>query len=105
MKIIEKIIAALNWISDRDSLWWPLLKLRPKKNERYTRKSVFILSSIITIVSHATVILIRIYMGKDIPALSAILVTVGMFVCVVLYQVVFAYCWNYRVSKLVQHDT
>ena len=102
MKIIAKIIASLNWISDRDSLWWPLLKLRPKKNERYTWMLVFILSSIITIVAHASVIMIRTYMGKDIPALFAILVTVVMFVCVAIYQVVFAYCWNNRASKLVQ---
>ena len=100
MSAIDRLEGMINRGTDRDWLWWPFLRYRPKRTEPFSLRLVVGLSLIITIVAHGVVILLRVAMHRSVPLHFAVVVTAILFVLACALQSLVAYCWNRRMARL-----
>lgn len=101
---MNKLESLVNKSSDTDWLWWPLLSLRPSKNEIFSFKLTVILSLVATFVEHGIVIFIRLANGQEIPFLFATFLTIFLFVLIEFWYLFVRSCWNKRVFEIDENN-
>jgi len=98
---MEKLIELANSITDNDKTWFPILFLRPKKDEKMTNTLVGILSLFYGITGSISLYLILLYLdilSGFLPlVILSILFVIGVFI---IYRGIFAFSWNSRAERL-----
>lgn len=100
--MLSRIESVFNYVSDRDWAWWPLLRLRPSKTERFSFRLVFALAFSAVAVASTIVLLLRVASHRT-PSLEAVVVVSGVAVigCCAWFGGL-AYFWNRRARRLSQ---
>ena len=98
---MEKLINFANGLTDMDKTWFPILFLRPEKDEKMTNSLVGILALFYGMTGSISLYLILKYAGilsgiLPLVILSIVLV-VGAFIS---YRAIFAFSWNSRAETL-----
>jgi hypothetical protein len=95
---MNKIIDFMNWLTDIDGGWWPLLKCRPNKNEYIDSK---VLAKITPFFGTLTGIII-VFLSKSYndPSHVAISIALGWLSFFILYRITFSVAWNIRADML-----
>ena len=90
-----------NGLTDEDKTWFPILFLRPEKDEKMTNSLVEILSLFYGVTGGVSLYLVLKALGilSGIPALL-ILSIIGVVGVFAIYRLVFARSWNSRAEKL-----
>ena len=98
---MEKFINYANALTDMDKTWFPILFLRPEKDEKMTNSLVGILALYYGLTGSISLYLLLKYAGilsgvLPLVIMSFVLV-VGAFVG---YRAIFAFSWNSRAETL-----
>lgn len=95
---MNKIINSMNWLTDLDWGWWPLLKYRPQKAERI---DIIVVAKITpffgTLVALLVILLTGAHKNISDVTFSFVLSWVIFFV---FYRATFAVTWNIRAKIL-----
>jgi len=98
---VGRLIDFANGLTDEDKTWFPILFLRPEKDEKMTNTLVGILSLFYGVTGGVSLYLVLKVLGilSGVPALLvlSILGVVGVFI---IYRLVFAHSWNSRAERL-----
>jgi hypothetical protein len=98
---METMINLANSLNDMDKTWFPILFLRPKKDEKMTNTLVGILALYYGLSGSVSIYLLLIYLGKLSGILSLVILSfvfvVGAFIT---YRAIFAFSWNTRAERL-----
>ena len=103
MTIIDRAELIVNWLTDRNWLWWPLLFLRPRQSDHFSFRLAFGLSLLVTVIAHAFVIALRLTMQKPVPVVLAILLTIVILAMAFAWYCAVAFFWNRRALRLQNH--
>ena len=95
---MNPIIDALNWLSDQDWGWWPLLKYRPPKDEVISNALVLKLTPVFGTLSGLVVAAIAQHL-KSIPYLL-LDILIGWVAYIVIYRASFVPAWNSRALSM-----
>lgn len=90
---LSKLTDTLNWLSDMDWGWWPVVALRPKRSEDIDSAVVLKLTPIFGSFTAMVPILTRLMS----PAMALVLGWITFFV---VYRLTFAIAWNARARVL-----
>ena len=95
---MNKIISVMNWLTDMDWSWWPLLRCRPAKNEYIDNLVVLKITPFFGTIAG----LIPISMMNNFDDLKVVIFFllfgwVGFFI---LYRLTFSIAWNIRANSL-----
>lgn len=98
---MERLINFANGLTDDDKTWFPILFLRPEKDEKMTNTFVGILSLFYGVTGGVSLYLVLKALGllSGIAAL-VVLSIVGVVGVFIIYRLVFAYSWNSRAEGL-----
>jgi glucose uptake protein GlcU len=98
---MDRLIEFANNFSDTDRNWWPILRLRPGKDEKMTNSLVGMLALFYGLTGSVSLYLLLKALGR-IEGFSALLILSIVFVVggFILYRVSFAYSWNRRADTL-----
>jgi hypothetical protein len=98
---MQKLENFMNWLSDKDRAWWPLVSMRPPKN---TNIDDFLLLKITCFFGPATAVLMFIPSIGMLEAVTLKLIVIVMALACsgffVGYKLTFAYFWNRRARRL-----
>jgi hypothetical protein len=99
--MFEELERMLNYVSDMDREWGPLLFLRPERGERMTSRRVAALAGLYGVLAgcavNVVVRLTREHADSLNPLLFPLATTLVFFA---LYRFTFAACWNRRAERL-----
>ena len=97
----EKIVEFVNHQTDIDRYWFPILFLRPKRNEKMTNKLVAILAVFYGGTGGISLFILLRIMGL-MSGFQALLVLTVAFVVgfFIVFRLIVAVCWNYRADLL-----
>jgi hypothetical protein len=91
----------LNWFSDQDWAWWPLLRLRPARDQDIDHRVLLQLSSVFGPLAGIGAVLICSRICGVLPILTSVLVVlVTTVLFYLIYKYSFARCWNRRAARL-----
>jgi hypothetical protein len=91
---MNRIINILNWLSDQDWGWWPLLKFRPNKNQFITTKMVLQMTPVFGTLSGLAIAVVAQHLFSI--QYLAIDVVVGWVLYFAIYRATFVPAWNAR---------
>jgi hypothetical protein len=97
----RRIEDLMNWLSDRDWGWWPLLSLRPPRTKVIDGLLLWKITA--GFGTAAGVILVALHLWRTGGVTLQVLATYLMFgwgAFFFLYKCTFAYCWNRRAKRL-----
>jgi len=96
--MIRKIVDFMNWLTDMDWGWWPVIRLRPSKENYIDSKLVLM----ITPIFGSTAGLIVAFFGFNILTPEIVILSVvGTWpVFFIAYRFTFALAWNERADVL-----
>ena len=98
---MEKLIDIANGLTDMDKIWFPILFLRPKKDEKMTNSLVGILSVFYGMTGSISLYLILKYLGILSGILPLVILSIAFVVGVfIFYRAIFAFSWNSRAERL-----
>ena len=95
---MNKLVDVLNWLSDQDWEWWPLVGLRPPKDEDISNLLVLRLTPFFGTLSGLAIAGVAGHLRSP-PHLLLDLV-IGWVAFFVLYRASFAPAWNARARSL-----
>jgi hypothetical protein len=99
--LMEKLIDIANGLTDMDKTWFPILFLRPKKDEKITNTLVGILSVFYGITGSISLYLILKFFGILSGILPLVILSIAFVVGVfIIYRAIFAFSWNSRAERL-----
>jgi hypothetical protein len=95
---MNPIIDALNWLSDQDWSWWPLLRYRPPKNRMISNTLVFKLTPFFGSLSGLAIAAI----AQHFHSLTYLFldIVVGWIAYFVIFRAIFVSAWNYRARSI-----
>ena len=98
---MDRLIDIANNFSDTDRNWWPILRLRPEKDEKMTNSLVGLLALFYGLTGSISFYLLLKAIGR-IEGFSTLLILSIIFVAggFILYRVSFAHSWNHRADNL-----
>lgn len=99
---MNPIINLLNWLTDMDWGWWPLLKYRPPKSQLIDNRVVAKITPFFGTVTGFIILLIINEFNSVIFVFSV--VGVSWFVFFIFYRITFAVAWNIRASHTDQNS-
>lgn len=99
-----RIESAMNWLTDIDWMWWPLLSLRPKRTARFSPRLTLLLSVLVVVIGHGVVIILRVAGGKPVPLTVAAVVTTVLLILALAWFSLVALCWNNRAAHLANNE-
>jgi hypothetical protein len=109
---INRFEAVVNWLTDQDWVWWPLVRFRPEPTELFSTRLALGLSLAVAVVPAAAVfvsvlgisVATRVSGGIQTDPTSLILGAIGFALAVFVawgsLVLLAAYCWNRRVARL-----
>jgi hypothetical protein len=98
--VVGRIESVINWLTDIDWMWWPLLSLRPKRTDRFSPRLTLFLSVLVVVIGHGVVIILRVSAGKPVPLAVAAVVTSVLLLLALGWFSLVALCWNNRAARL-----
>jgi len=100
--VMEQIEHFMNWMTDMDWGWWPVVRLRPQKERDIDNKVLLQISPIYG--TPAGLLLFFLFSGHPRTIFTLIIlplaVLVGWGLFFITYKSTFAYFWNRRASRL-----
>lgn len=95
---MRRIAVALNWLSDQDWSWWPLVKYRPAKERVISNILVLKMTPLFGTLSGLAIAVI----ARHLPSLAYVLVdiAVGWIAYFVIFRASFVPAWNSRARSL-----
>lgn len=98
---METMINLANSLNDMDKTWFPILFLRPKKDEKMTNTLVGILALYYGLSGSVSIYLLLIYLGKLSGILPLVILSIVFVVgAFITYRAIFAFSWNTRAERL-----
>ncbi len=98
---MEKLIDFANGLTDMDKTWFPILFLRPEKDEKMTNTMVAMVSVFYGMTGSISLYLILKYLGKLSGILPLVILSIALVVGVfIIYRLIFASSWNSRAERL-----
>jgi hypothetical protein len=98
---MEKLIDFANGLTDMDKTWFPILFLRPKKDQKMTNTLVGILSLFYGLTGSISLYLILKYSGTLSGILPLLVLSIAFVAGVfIIYRLIFAFSWNSRAERL-----
>ena len=98
---MDRLIDFANGLSDTDRYWWPMLRLRPDKDEKMTNSLVGLLALIYGLTGSVSLYLLLILVGRIDGFLSMLILSIAFVVGgFILYRITFGYAWNHRANNL-----
>jgi hypothetical protein len=98
---MEKLIDFVNGLIDMDKTWFPILFLRPEKDEKMTNTMVGILSVFYGMTGSISLYLILKYLGILSGILPLVILSIALVLGVfIIYYLIFAFSWNSRAERL-----
>lgn len=99
---MKRIIDALNWLSDQDWGWWPLLIFRPQKSEIISNLQVLKMTPVFGSLSGLLIAAI----AQDLLSMPNLLIdiAIGWVAYFVIYRTTFVPAWNSRARSLRAKD-
>ena len=96
------IVNFLNWLTDMDWGWWPLLKHRPEKHEYIDSKVLFKITPMFGTVTG----LLFMFITNTVNDLmyASICMLAGWVLFFVGYRVTFSVAWNIRADSLKNNN-
>lgn len=92
------IVDGLNWLSDQDWGWWPMLKYRPRKDELISNRLVLKLTPMFGTLSGLTIAFVA---GHILSVRYLVVdIAVGWIAYFALYRAIFVPAWNSRASSI-----
>ena len=101
---MRRIESMINWLTDIDWMWWPLLSLRPKRTDRFSPRLKVLLSIMVVVIGHGVVIIFRVSGGKSVPLGVAAVITVVLLILAFAWFSLVARCWNNRAARLAGNE-
>ena len=95
---MNKLWSFMNWLSDMDWGWWPLLKYRPAKDRNIDSRVLFKVTPVFGSIAG-----VLIAAGSSLllnPLAVAGCIAVGWMLFFALYRITFAVAWNRRAKEL-----
>ena len=99
---MNPVINFLNWLTDMDWGWWPLLKYRPQKNERIDSTVILKVTPLFGTVVGCLILLILNELNSATFVLGIYAISWLLFF--IIYRITFAVAWNIRVKYLNQNN-
>lgn len=99
---MRKLEDTMNWLTDMDWGWWPIVSLRPPKDRDIDNK-VLLRISLVAGTGMGLLVFLTMAAGRTLPVTPQYFIAfivLGIAVFFVLYKVTFAYCWNRRAARL-----
>jgi hypothetical protein len=99
MRLIEDF---MNWLTDMDWGWWPVVSLRPPKDEDIDNRVLFKISPIFGSMAGLLFLFIRIVDGSERFTFTSVIAYLlfGCALFFILYKFTFAYFWNRRARRM-----
>jgi len=96
----DRIEQYLNWLSDKDWGWWPVLNLRPQKNEHINNLTQLKITSIFGTVSGLVIIALLLINKSEVQLIDIpVIWLIGLVLYFFIYKYTFAACWNRRANR------
>jgi hypothetical protein len=99
---VKRIEDFMNWLTDMDSGWWPVVSFRPPKDRDIDNRVLFKISPVFG--SAVGLLAFFYFVFRRSIAISVtnvvIYILLGYVVFFVLYKFTFAYFWNRRARRL-----
>jgi hypothetical protein len=91
----------MNALTDKDSGWWPFLRLRPRKDQMMTTLMVAKFSCYFgPFYGGVLYVLLALKDGRILFSGAAFSIALFTLLFFVLYRITFAYFWNKRAKRL-----
>jgi hypothetical protein len=98
---MERLIDFANGLTDMDKTWFPILFLRPEKDEKMTNSLVGILAIFYGMTGSISLYLILKYLGVLSGILPLVILSIALVAGVfIIYRLIFAFSWNSRTERL-----
>jgi hypothetical protein len=107
--MVDKLENFMNWLTDMDWGWWPILFLRPPKDQEMDNLVLLKMTPFFGSVVGILFLLVVVFGATGIPTSGNIIfalilcVLVGWILFFVIYKLTFAYFWNRRARRLRHH--
>jgi hypothetical protein len=107
--LMRRLEDFMNWFTDMDSGWWPVLSLRPSKDRDIDNRVLFKISPVFGSLTGFAIFVLsypQMISAASVSGVVAVLADVMLwylFGCVVFfvgYKFTFAYFWNRRARRL-----
>ena len=95
---MQRIINFMNWLTDMDWGWWPLLRLRPQKHEYINARVLLKVTSVFGTVTGVLFIYLTASFGDIEQMLHCIIA--GWAIYFAFFRLTFAVAWNLRADSL-----
>ena len=99
---MNKIVNFMNWLSDMDGGWWPLLKCRPGKSQYMDARVLLKITPFFGSLAGLVSIFLSATFGDLIHA--AIYMLSAWFTFYFLFRLTFSVAWNIRADSLNKSD-
>ena len=95
----------MNWLSDMDWGWWPVLRLRPRREHDIDDAVLLRMTAVFGPVTGALVVLEVVWMARKFhrpltPGLLMLGLLAGCGIFYLAYKFTFAFFWNRRARRL-----
>ncbi len=101
MYLLNKLEGWVNWLSDKDWGWWPVVSLRPPKDKRIDSLLTFKLTLIFGPLAGLVTVAFLIWAEGPLSFLEAFFIMNACFVVYFLFvRFITAYFWNKRAKRL-----
>lgn len=94
----------LNWLTDMDSGWWPLLHLRPQKNQDIDNRALFKITLCFGLIPGVGLFLLGSFGPRSVNSFI-ISIVAGWIAFFLIYKVTCAAAWNRRARRLRSGET
>jgi len=91
----------INALSDQDWAWWPLLSLRPRRDEPLSEARLFLIAIVFGgLCAAASVVLLWLLFGPPLPLAAAAIAAVTFVLFYVAARFTLFRSWNRRAARL-----
>ena len=98
---IQRLEDYVNWLTERDWGWWPVVFLRPPKDKDIDNTVLLKITSFFGIILGLLLVVLRFIVFHSLTALSiAFDLVLGCVAFFLPYKFTFAYFWNRRARRL-----
>jgi hypothetical protein len=102
---MDRLENFMNYLTDMDWGWWPVLSLRPSKNKDIDNLVLFKLTLLFGTLCGLIIWLVNIWITKVVTwSVSAIIFLIGWSLFFLLFKFTFAYFWNRRANRLRKNN-
>ena len=107
--MLDRLEKFMNWLNDMDWGWWPLLSLRPPKDQDMNNlmllKLALFYGSIIGMLFLIVVVIgvVETLTLGEILSVAIVCLLLGWILAFMTYKITIAYAWNRRARRLRRH--